>query len=200
MARKFLLNATAITALLVIVASGPASADTLDFTEAGGTGIVASPVNLSNATLSSSINMFIGAPSVYGETNALGIACGAAANNSCVADWTIDFLFDVMNLSLSSFGVAEGDNVTVFAYLNGVLQGFVGVTSQTVIDMSSFGVIDSLFFDDSSTVNLGIGFGDFSFEAAPVNEVPLPAALPLLAAGLGAMGFMGWRKKRKALA
>lgn len=30
--------------------------------------------------------------------------------------------------------------------------------------------------------------------------VPLPAALPLFAAGLSAMGFMGWRKRRKALA
>ena len=29
--------------------------------------------------------------------------------------------------------------------------------------------------------------------------VPLPAALPLFVAGLGALGFMGWRKKRKAL-
>ena len=35
-----------------------------------------------------------------------------------------------------------------------------------------------------------------AFAAAP--EVPIPAALPLLAAGLGAMGFAGWRKKRKA--
>ena len=30
------------------------------------------------------------------------------------------------------------------------------------------------------------------------SAVPIPAALPLLAAGLGAMGFMGWRKRRKA--
>jgi hypothetical protein len=29
--------------------------------------------------------------------------------------------------------------------------------------------------------------------------VPLPAAFPLLAAGLSAMGFMGWRRKRKPL-
>ena len=28
--------------------------------------------------------------------------------------------------------------------------------------------------------------------------VPLPAALPLLAAGLSTMGFMGWRRKRRA--
>ncbi len=35
------------------------------------------------------------------------------------------------------------------------------------------------------------------FEAAP--DVPLPAALPLFAAGLGAMGFFGWRKRRAAV-
>jgi hypothetical protein len=29
---------------------------------------------------------------------------------------------------------------------------------------------------------------------------PLPAALPLFASGLGAMGFFGWRRKRKAAA
>lgn len=28
--------------------------------------------------------------------------------------------------------------------------------------------------------------------------VPIPAALPLFAAGLGAMGFMGWRRRRRA--
>jgi len=28
--------------------------------------------------------------------------------------------------------------------------------------------------------------------------VPVPAGLPLLAAGLGALGFLGWRKKRSA--
>ena len=31
-----------------------------------------------------------------------------------------------------------------------------------------------------------------------VSSTPLPAALPLFATGLGAMGFFGWRRKRKA--
>jgi hypothetical protein len=30
------------------------------------------------------------------------------------------------------------------------------------------------------------------------SPVPIPAALPLLASGLGALGFVGWRRKRKA--
>ncbi len=38
-----------------------------------------------------------------------------------------------------------------------------------------------------------------SMSVAAAPEVPIPAALPLLAAGLGAMGFAGWRKKRKAI-
>ena len=31
----------------------------------------------------------------------------------------------------------------------------------------------------------------------PISTTPLPAALPLFATGLGAMGLFGWRKKRK---
>jgi len=36
--------------------------------------------------------------------------------------------------------------------------------------------------------------------AVPVSAVPLPAALPLFATGLGALGLIGWRRKRKASA
>jgi hypothetical protein len=40
-----------------------------------------------------------------------------------------------------------------------------------------------------------------TFEAIlPAAETPLPAALPLFATGLGALGLLGWRRKRKAAA
>jgi hypothetical protein len=35
---------------------------------------------------------------------------------------------------------------------------------------------------------------------APVSATPLPATLPLWATGIGAIGLLGWRRKRKALA
>jgi hypothetical protein len=41
---------------------------------------------------------------------------------------------------------------------------------------------------------------DVSVTAAPVSATPLPAALPLFATGLGAMGLFGWRRKRKGAA
>ena len=33
-----------------------------------------------------------------------------------------------------------------------------------------------------------------------VTQTPLPAAFPLLATGLGALGLLGWRRKRKVQA
>ena len=37
-------------------------------------------------------------------------------------------------------------------------------------------------------------------EISAVSTVPLPAALPLFATGLGALGLLGWRRKRKVAA
>ena len=45
----------------------------------------------------------------------------------------------------------------------------------------------------------GLGIGPaVSFGAEAVT--PLPATLPLFASGLGALGLLGWRRKRKAAA
>jgi hypothetical protein len=52
-----------------------------------------------------------------------------------------------------------------------------------------------LYTSNSTSNFVGFGAGP-----APVSTTPLPAALPLFAAGLGAMGLFGWRRKRKGAA
>jgi len=42
------------------------------------------------------------------------------------------------------------------------------------------------------------GAGSFGVGLFDLTPVPLPATLPLFASGLGAMGLLGWRRKRRA--
>ena len=45
-----------------------------------------------------------------------------------------------------------------------------------------------------------LGYGSDLTKGGESPTTPLPAALPLFASGLGALGLLGWRKKRKAQA
>jgi hypothetical protein len=55
----------------------------------------------------------------------------------------------------------------------------------------------------TASQNTGVGaIGSESFQiiGSSIAATPLPAALPLFASGLGALGLLGWRRKRKAAA
>jgi len=83
------------------------------------------------------------------------------------------------------------------------------VILQTDIDGSaanpngSTSVFAKAFVDPMFTIDPS--FGDYSILLSDgvgnaLASTPIPAALPLFATGLGAMGFIGWRRKRKAAA
>jgi hypothetical protein len=176
------------------------AAATLDFTEIGATGLVPSTsVSITNATITSfGDDLFVGSPFFFGEANGLGIICASpAGSGNCEEDMQIDFTSDVTNLSFGSFAVSAGDEVEVTAFLDGTALGSATVTTETLVDFSAFGAIDSLTFTDSST-RAGIGWGDFSFDIGPIlpAPVPLPASFPLMAIALG--GLVLAKRRRTA--
>ena len=70
--------------------------------------------------------------------------------------------------------------------------GLIGGTFAFLISGTLAGVFDEYY-------KLSVGSGEI-LTGGNASETPLPAALPLFASGLGALGLVGWRKKRKAAA
>jgi hypothetical protein len=100
-------------------------------------------------------------------------------------------LFDISVPNNSPFGSVNGtfnslpgfDFVSVFFQVGGQLARFESGTD------GSWCVGPGCFSDQGTN---GV------WAVAPV-VTPLPAALPLFATGLGALGLLGWRRKRKAV-
>jgi hypothetical protein len=88
-----------------------------------------------------------------------------------------------------------GGNTTNYNGSN--LACFASTCADTLFDLVTFvasgGNIGSVVLTDA-----GAAF-EFGFDPSPA-ATPLPAALPLFATGLGALGLLGWRRKRKARA
>jgi hypothetical protein len=83
-----------------------------------------------------------------------------------------------------------------FYSTGGVLQGWV--TYATYGFNFQIGACDvgSICFGGAKEFRSGVGV----IAGTADGTTPLPAALPLFATGLGALGLLGWRRKRKAQA
>ena len=99
-------------------------------------------------------------------------------------------------------GAFGGEPVTIVGLLNGAV---VDSFTTPSLDSLARGAFTTFNFDWSninevtfSTNNLeNLLLTDVTVDAA---ATPLPAALPLFATGLGGLGLLGWRRKRKAQA
>ncbi len=107
--------------------------------------------------------------------------------------------------ALSGNTLALDPNATLFnLYDNdtGVyLQGGQQVTNTLDGWLSTFALLGSEQLQ-GIWIGEGLAGGNTGADSLTVNSLsvsatPLPAALPLFATGLGALGFLGWRRKRK---
>ncbi|MBE7638290.1 hypothetical protein GUA87_15640 [Sneathiella sp. P13V-1] len=106
-------------------------------------------------------------------------------------------------------GFKEDDNFS-FVFFEPVVLNSVelvkwdanGATDETITLTSAANPV--IFLNWSYIITLfTVPFSDFgysivSMDVTTPSAVPLPAALPLYAAGVGLLGFMGWRRRRQS--
>jgi hypothetical protein len=112
---------------------------------------------------------------------------GQAAVSVTVTASSIGGLGEYAPGALNSFDVSGGAIL-----FTSVFQSTVGDYSLLLSHIGGTTVASGILFNN--VVGHGLG-GDITYSATP-----LPAALPLFATGLGALGLFGWRRKRKKAA
>ena len=120
-------------------------------------------------------------------------------NTQTLGLFTVSFDFGISAFGLdyvnndgsSDFTLVTADGQT-FAVGGPNSSGFFGFTI-------SDGTVNSFFFQDDPGGGQALISANYdNFRYSPLlNPVPLPAALPLFGTGLGIMGFIGWRRKRR---
>ena len=182
--------------------SSVASADTINFDDI--TGPIANGyhgLDWSNFNvLKSTKPQFDGSGYQNGTTSGTNVAYnrfGTPASLSSASNFTLN--------SFEITGAWHNDlSVLITGYENGILaftqQLLLNVNGPTLVTLNWVG-IDSVGFESSGGFNAGLqgdgtqfALDDLTFNASPV---PLPAALPLLAAALAGMGFVARRRRTK---
>ena len=113
-------------------------------------------------------------------------------------------------------GILGGTTPVAIDPTSGTVTGLTPGTSFTGNAFDVGSSANTLYFVSSTnptllfSVNETTGVQNFIFLNAPVTDmtagvtgastVPIPGALPLFATGLGALGLLGWRRKKKAAA
>ena len=187
------------TFLLAAMGSGNAGAAVIDFGSLAGSNGAAFPAVYSEDAFE--VACTLGAcqqGQIYGN------ALPSVFSGSDIAALTVTgglFTFSSVDLSGNNGDIeytisASLGGSQVYQLINS-LAGTFGPFSFTTLFNLNNAVIDSLLIQVSGPNTTTFNWDNIVVNS--VSDVPLPAALPLLAAGLGAMGFMGWRRKRNAL-
>jgi hypothetical protein len=145
---------------------------------------------------------------------------GSEGNNANGANPTLATNFSSSTNTLTSdSGPFNFNSIKLADMWNGATGGGVvfsfyhtnGSVNSSVITLAAISGLQTFSFNQTDLVKVvfqptffwpaGDAMGlQFDFVNVEASAVPLPAALPLFAAGLGAMGLFGWRRKRKAAA
>jgi hypothetical protein len=121
---------------------------------------------------------------------------------------TGSFAFDgtnLTNVNLMASGAISADYTSgslgapgTFDFTNGTTVTTLVVTTPVSFSAPNPLVLSATSFIGSSSI-IEDTFG-LHITSGSLDPTPLPAALPLFATGIGGLGLLGWRRKRKAKA
>ena len=102
-----------------------------------------------------------------------------------------------LSLVLSGFGGTRGGSLSFFD-TNGILSDGAAQNCCGPVGGSGSRSLQQWAQPGAQPPGIDAWTANYSGLFGAVTVVPLPSALPLFATGLGALGLLGWRRKRKA--
>jgi hypothetical protein len=91
-------------------------------------------------------------------------------------------------------------NNEMFAFSSFVPTDWVAPAAGQPPPLVEIGMLNGALFEEATGPLVGFDAAQVGTWTVTETVTPLPAALPLFATGIGGLGFLGWRRKRKAQA
>lgn len=118
---------------------------------------------------------------------------------------TTGFTLNSVNINLGGLNgglpprFSYTSSTDTFVFLGGLISSGTNGIALTLNNFTNAATVAALIYTQASVdppSSFSSTTGTVSVTASPV--VPIPGALPLFATGLGALGLLGWRRKKKA--
>src|SRR5262249_9770085 len=137
-------------------------------------------------------NLFVDANHLFTTTNGTYTFTLQDATESCQGC--------VISARVLVDGIVYATNSGANALLGGVVTPFSPVNFSVLLGAVVHPLSLELFKTLAINGAFKVYFDDVSIAGPTVSATPPPAGLPLFATGLGALGLLGWRRKRKGAA
>lgn len=178
---------------LFVFGCGQANALTIDFSAFANGALPGNSLVTPNATVTSSSGLF-NLSNFFGAGQGGSICPFISASFNCQADLAFSFTNPIKNLTFNSYGYDGGDKALISLFNGSTLLTTLSDYKDALLNFTAAGTVTKITIKNLGN-GAGYAYGSFKFDA--VSTVPVPAALPLFATAIAAVGLVSRRRKAK---